>query len=69
MGEQPSESHWWCLCIHCGQPSGWNWFCPACSEIKEAAYAESARLGETNWYDILARRDAALLAKTRIVKS
>lgn len=47
-------------CIVCGAPAFGNWFCKCCHEVKEAAYAESRRLGELTHQEVLTRRDAAL---------
>lgn len=47
-------------CVCCGAPAPLTWFCGCCTAAKEAAYAESRRLGETRWVDVMIRRDKAL---------
>lgn len=53
------------LCINCGAPAPYTWFCPECTKVKEAAYAESARLGE-DYVDVIIRRDRALAEHKRV---
>ena len=46
-------------CINCNAPAPYTWFCPECTAVKEAAYAESKRRDE-RFSEVISRRDAAL---------
>ena len=51
-------------CINCGATSPKimaTWFCSRCNKVKEKSYAKCWKKGITDWYEILKRRDAALL--------
>ncbi len=54
----------WTKCINCGSTKQLEgmWFCYACVEVKESAYAESRKLGEKTHSEVIKRRDAALKA-------
>jgi hypothetical protein len=53
-----------CVVSHCSELTPITWFCPFHTKVKEAAYTESARLGE-NYYEVIVRRDRALREATR----
>ena len=48
-----------CIVLGCPNPAPFTWFCPRHTDIKTAAYAESARLGE-NFDEVIDRRDRML---------
>lgn len=47
-------------CINCGEESTVFWFCPKCTEIKEAAYKEAEEKGVKTWMEVIEIRDKAL---------
>lgn len=51
-------------CINCGAQSNMDgigrWFCPPCTEIKEAAYKEARDKDLDNYGEVMALRDKRL---------
>jgi hypothetical protein len=54
-------------CINCGSTEReWTWFCPSCTAVKEAAYAEARRLGLNDYMAIVSLRDQRLREHTEL---
>ena len=64
MVETNLFSDYYCIC--CQEPKQPHvWFCEKCTEVKEQAYAESRRLGEKTFEEVITRRDAALAKRMK----